>query len=83
MAFNIDNRCINCDACEYECPNEAIYLAPDHCQIDPERCTECVGHYEKPQCIKVCPVTCIVPHLDYRESREQLLAKCRALGGRG
>lgn len=79
MAFRINDRCINCDACESECPNEAIFLDHDHCQIDPARCTQCVGHYPVPQCDEVCPVDCIEIHPGWRETPEQLLEKCRRL----
>ncbi len=57
----ITDRCINCDVCEPECPNEAIAMGAEIYQIDPAKCTECVGHYDAPQCVKVCPVDCI-PH---------------------
>ena len=61
MALMITDRCINCDVCEPECPNEAIAMGAEIYQIDPAKCTECVGHYDAPQCVKVCPVDCIPP----------------------
>ncbi|CFR18053.1 YfhL family 4Fe-4S dicluster ferredoxin [Yersinia kristensenii] len=56
MALLITRKCINCDMCEPECPNEAISMGADIYQIDPMRCTECVGHYETPTCQLVCPI---------------------------
>ena len=55
----ITDECINCDVCEPECPNQAIFLGPEIYEIDPDKCTECVGHFEEPQCVQVCPVACI------------------------
>ena len=79
MALMITDECINCDVCEPECPNQAIFLGPEIYQIDPKRCTECVGHFEEPQCVQVCPVECIPVNPSYVESPEQLLAKYRLL----
>ena len=75
MALIITDECINCDVCEPECPNDAISLGLEIYQIDPERCTECVGHFDEPQCQQVCPVACIPLDPDHRETREQLLTK--------
>ncbi|MFM8508775.1 MAG: YfhL family 4Fe-4S dicluster ferredoxin, partial [Betaproteobacteria bacterium] len=50
MALMITDECINCDVCEPECPNDAIAMGAEHYDIDPQRCTECVGHFEEPQC---------------------------------
>lgn len=75
MALLILQDCINCGACEPECPNAAITLGEEICIIDPAMCTECVGYYNKSQCIAVCPADCIVPDPDYPESRDQLHAK--------
>ncbi len=83
MALLITDRCINCDLCEPECPNEAISLDIEHYVIDPARCTECVGHYDRPQCREVCPVDCIPDDPDHVESREMLLRKHERLTGRG
>ena len=59
MALLITDECINCDVCEPECPNQAISPGPEIYVIDPKRCTECVGHFDEPQCVQVCPVACI------------------------
>ena len=59
MALWITDECINCDVCEPECPNEAIYMGSEIYEIDPSKCTECVGHFDEPQCVQVCPVSCI------------------------
>ena len=79
MALTITDRCINCDLCEPECPNEAIAMGEEIYRIDPARCTECVGHYEAPQCRAVCPVDCIPLDTMNIESREDLFAKYRRL----
>jgi ferredoxin len=79
MAFIITDDCINCDVCEPECPNEAISEGAETCQIDPNRCTECVGHYDTPQCIAVCPIDCIITDPNRMEDKEQLRAKYHAL----
>ena len=75
MALKITDQCINCDVCEPECPNDAIFQGPEIYQIDPAKCTECVGHFETSQCVEVCPVDCIPLDLDYPETREELHAK--------
>jgi ferredoxin len=75
MALMITDACINCDVCEPECPNGAISQGPEIYVIDPGRCTECVGHFDEPQCRKVCPVDCIPLDPDRVESREALHAK--------
>ena len=109
MAIMITDECINCGACEPECPNNAIYeggvewrmsdgtdlkgevLTPmgnkyeadseqepgdmDVYYIVTDKCTECVGFHDEPQCAAVCPVDCCVDDPDYRESEEQLLKK--------
>ncbi len=73
MSLYITDECINCDVCEPVCPNEAISVGDDIYVIDPILCTECVGHYEKPTCQKVCPITnCIVKDPDNEETEEQL-----------
>lgn len=81
MSLRITEECINCDVCEPECPNTAISPGEVVYVIDPQRCTECVGHYDTPQCVEVCPVECIVPDPDHRDSVEQLEARYRALTG--
>ena len=75
MAITITDECINCDVCEPECPNDAIFMGIEIYQIDPNKCTECVGFHETPQCAEVCPVDCCVPDEDHVESREELEAK--------
>ena len=109
MAIMITDECINCGACEPECPNNAIYeggvewsfadgttikgevamqdgsmvdvekkfepVSEDYYYITPEKCTECVGFHEEPQCAAVCPVDCCVPDPDHKETEDQLLAK--------
>ncbi len=79
MALMITDECINCGACEPECPNEAISQGAEFFEIDPEKCTECVGFYDEPQCISVCPVDCIIQNPDYQETKEQLLEKFKKL----
>jgi ferredoxin len=75
MALMITDECINCDVCEPECPNGAISQGEEIYQIDPTKCTECVGHYDTPQCIEVCPVDCIIPNPDHAEDKDQLQQK--------
>ena len=108
MAIMITDECINCGACEPECPNNAIYeggaqwrwadgtslkevatadgatvsgtapqtpVSDEYYYIVSDKCTECVGFHEEPQCAAVCPVDCCVDDPDYRETRERLLEK--------
>jgi ferredoxin len=75
MALRITDQCINCDVCEPECPNEAIRMGPEIYVIDWRRCTECVGHFDEPQCVQVCPVDCIPLDPEHGESQDELLAK--------
>lgn len=79
MALIIHDACINCDVCEPECPNGAIYEGPEIYVIEPDKCTECVGHFDKPQCMEVCPVDCITLDPDRVEDREALERKVRRL----
>ena len=79
MALMITDECINCDVCEPECPNQAISMGPEYYLIDPGTCTECVGHYDTPKCVEVCPVECIPHDPAHPESREQLLLKYQHL----
>ncbi|WHZ12336.1 MAG: putative ferredoxin-like protein YfhL [Burkholderiaceae bacterium] len=79
MALLITDACINCDVCEPECPNQAIFKGPEIYQIDPDRCTECAGHFDEPQCVQVCPVNCIVIDPRRVESRDTLWQKYRRL----
>lgn len=90
MALVITDECISCQACESECPNNAIYpagedwlmgensypaISSEHTYIAPEKCTECVGFYDEPQCVSVCPTGAIVKDENHVETPEQLLAK--------
>ncbi|GAB4398740.1 MAG: YfhL family 4Fe-4S dicluster ferredoxin [Rhodoferax sp.] len=79
MALMITDACINCDVCEPECPNEAISMGAEIYEIDPRRCTECVGHFDEPQCVQVCPVNCIPIHPEHVEDRATLWQKYRQL----
>ncbi len=79
MALMITDECINCDVCEPACPNNAIYQGEAIYEIDPNRCTECVGHFDEPQCVAVCPVDCIPVDSRHVETKEQLLEKYKKL----
>lgn len=81
MSLMITDECINCDVCEPECPNEAISQGEEIYQIDPSKCTECVGHYDEPQCVQVCPVDCIPKNPEVVESEDQLWGKYEKLTG--
>ena len=75
MALMITDECINCDVCVPECPNDAIAPGDEIYIINPDRCTECVGHSGTPQCAEVCPVDCIPPDPNHEETPAQLKAK--------
>ena len=94
MATMITEECINCGACEPECPNTAIYeggiewesngemheaISEDIYYIVPEKCTECVGFFDQEQCAAVCPVDCCIPDPDNEESEELLLERAKKL----
>ena len=79
MALMITDECINCDVCESECPNDAISQGDIIYVIKPSQCTECVGHYDAPQCVVVCPVDCIPFNLDVVETKEELQLKYEKL----
>ncbi|HHL32299.1 MAG TPA: YfhL family 4Fe-4S dicluster ferredoxin [Oceanospirillales bacterium] len=79
MALVITDECINCDVCEPVCPNEAIFMGVEIFEIDPELCTECIGHFDEPQCVEICPVECIPKDQNHVETPEQLLAKYKKL----
>jgi ferredoxin len=83
MALWITDECINCDVCEPECPNQAISMGAEIYEIDPGRCTECVGHFDEPQCVQVCPVSCIPVNPEWAETPQQLLEKYRRLMAEG
>jgi len=80
MALLINEDCTLCDACVPVCPNEAIKAGQPYV-IDALRCTECVGAEDEPQCKLVCPSNCIPENPDFRESRDELLAKYHSLHG--
>ena len=76
MAMRISAAdCVFCGACEMECPNEAIAQGVDAFEVDSDRCTECVGHFDAPQCQQVCPVACIPNDPQRVESHTQLMQK--------
>jgi ferredoxin len=90
LAVKITDECIACGACEAECPNNAIYeagvpwvlggeehdaVSMDHTYIAPDKCTECVGFHDEPQCIPACPTEAIIMDPDHQESKEELMAK--------
>ena len=79
MALIITDECINCDVCEPECPNDAISPGDEIYEIDPRKCTECVGHFDAPQCVQLCPVDCIPINPLHVESNETLWQKYRRL----
>jgi ferredoxin len=79
MATYITEDCINCGACEPECPNEAISEGDEIYVIDPELCTECVGFYDHEACQAVCPVECCLPNPQIVETEEVLLARALKL----
>ena len=94
MALLITDECINCGACEPECPNTAIYeggalwalngqthnpISNDFFYIVPDKWTECVGFHDEPQCQAVCPVDCIIVDPAHIETKEELLAKKESL----
>lgn len=79
MAYKITEDCISCGACEAECKNSAISEGETNYVIDPDKCTECVGNFESPKCVEICPVEACVPDPDRKESTEQLLGKWHRL----
>ena len=83
MAIMITDECINCDVCEPECPNEAIFQGEIIYEIDPLKCTECVGHFDEPQCVQVCPVACIPVSPAHIETKETLFQKYLRLQSAG
>ena len=75
MSLFITDECINCDVCEPECPNSAITQGEEIYEIDSQLCTECIGHFETPQCVEVCPVNCISKDPDKTETEVELQIK--------
>ncbi|MEQ6291037.1 YfhL family 4Fe-4S dicluster ferredoxin [Vogesella sp. GCM10023246] len=82
MALMITDECINCDVCEPECPNNAISQGEEIYVIDPDLCTQCVGHYDEPQCQQVCPVDCIPLDPTHEETQDQLHQKYLRISGK-
>ncbi len=83
MALMITDECINCDVCEPVCPNHAISEGIACYEIDPDRCTECIGHFDSPQCASICPVDCIPKDPGHVETQQQLMDKYMKLTGQG
>ena len=79
MSLLITDSCINCDACLDECPNQSISQGDEYYEINHLRCTECVGHFTEPQCVKVCPANCIIVDPNKIESNDDLFAKYQQL----
>ncbi|CAH9019161.1 YfhL family 4Fe-4S dicluster ferredoxin [Candidatus Nitrosacidococcus sp. I8] len=79
MALLITDECINCGVCEPECPNNAIFQGEEIYEIKANRCTECIGHFNVPQCVEICPVECIIPDPNYQETQEELESKYQLL----
>lgn len=79
MALYITDECINCDVCEPECPNDAISAGDEIYEINPDLCTECVGHYETSQCVEVCPVDCILVDPEREETQDELMEKYKTI----
>ena len=79
MATKITEECINCGACEPECPNSAITQGEDIYVIDPKLCTECVGFHEEEACNAVCPVDCCIPDPGNAETEQVLYAKLKTV----
>jgi len=75
MALMITEDCIVCGACDPECPNNAITAGEEVYEINPNLCTECVGYYDEPQCVSVCPVDCVIQNPDHVETKEELFEK--------
>ncbi len=79
MALLITDECINCDVCEPECPNDAIYMGEEIYEIHVHLCTECVGHFDESQCVVVCPVECIIVDVNNTETQGELRLKYEGL----
>jgi ferredoxin len=79
MATHITDECINCGACEPECPNEAISEGDDVYVINPDLCTECVGFHDHEACQAVCPVECCLPDPDRTETEEALYERVQSI----
>jgi ferredoxin len=79
MSTHITTDCINCGACEPECPNQAISEGDEIYVIDPKLCTECVGFYDHEACQAVCPVECCLPDPNHREDEPVLIKRALEL----
>ena len=79
MATIITEECINCGACEPECPNEAISEGSEIYVIDPNLCTECVGFHTEEACAAVCPVDCCIPDPHNLETEDVLLSRAQSI----
>ncbi len=79
MAYKITDECISCGACEPECLNEAITEGDTIYEIDVDKCSECIGSFDSPKCVEICPVDCCVPDPDNVEDHDALLAKWKTL----
>ncbi len=79
MAYKITDKCIACGTCISECPNGAIRDGEKYSVINPDRCTECVGAHQKPECEVICPIGAPEPDSKHKESHEELLAKWKKL----
>ena len=83
MALFITDQCVNCDVCDPVCPNGAIYAGIKLYHITSKLCTECVGHFDVPQCVEVCPVECIFIDPQNIETSAQLQLKYAQLVNAG
>lgn len=81
MALIITDECTSCGICIDECPNEAISEGSETYVINPDLCTECVGFYNEPQCVNVCPMEAIKPDPAHKETKEELLEKKKRIHG--
>ncbi len=79
MAYKITEECISCGACETECPNEAITEGETIYDVEPDKCTECVGSFDSSRCADVCPVDACIEDEDRKESRDTLMDRWKAL----
>ena len=79
MAYFVIQECVNCGTCELKCPNWAISEGDEIYVIDPDKCTECLGFYDSPQCVETCPVNAVQLNKDLGEDYDQLMAKWHRL----
>ncbi len=79
MSYKITPDCISCGACEPECPNAAISEGENIYVINPDRCTECLGHFEASRCADVCPVEACVSDPAHKDTKEQLIARFKKI----